>query len=105
MSAKAVTLRPNTILCELQEVEVLRSADTENPKIGKAQTQQHNVQTNFEDTDRKKEEIPEGIDLEDKCVNDKQKEQLLQFLARWKDRFAKNITNLGNWSDKNMRSN
>ena len=32
MSAKAVTLRPNSNLCELQEVKVLRSADTENPK-------------------------------------------------------------------------
>ena len=67
MSAKAVTLRPNSNLCELQEVKVLQGADTENPKTEKAQTQQHNVQTNIEDTDRKEEEIPEGIDLEDVC--------------------------------------
>ena len=95
MSAKAVTLRPNSNLCELQEVKDLRSADTENPKTENAQTQQHNVQTNIGDTDRK-EEIPEGIDLEDMCVNDKQKEQLLQFLVRWKDSFSKAITDLGN---------
>ena len=30
------------------------------------------------------------------CVNDKQKEQLLKFLARWKDSFSKDITDLGN---------
>ena len=95
MSAKAVTLRPNSNLRELQEVKVLRSADTENLKTEKGQRQQHNVQTNIGDTDRK-EEIPEGIDLEDMCVNDKQKEQLLQFLARWKDSFSKDITDLGN---------
>ena len=55
MSAKAVTLRPNSNLCELQEVKVLRSADTENRKTEKAQTQQHNIQTNIGDTDRKEE--------------------------------------------------
>ena len=96
MSASPVTIKPNSNLCELQEVKVLGSADVDHSKAEKAQTQQHHVQT--ETTDNKVEftEIPEGINLENMCVSEQQKEQMLQVLVKWKHTFSKDLTDLGN---------
>ena len=96
MSASPVTIKPNSNLCELQEVKVLGSADVDHSKAEKAQAQQHHVQT--ETTDNKVDitEIPEGINLENMCVNEQQKEQMLQFLVKWKHTFSKDLTDLGN---------
>ena len=80
MAASPITIKPNSCLCELQEVKVLGSADVDHSKGNEAQAQQHHVQR---DTAERKEdftEIPEGINLEVMCVNEQHKEQLLQFL-------------------------
>ena len=96
MSATAVTIKPNSNLCELQEVKVLRSADIDQTKAEKAQAQQHRVQTDKKDRKVDLKDIPEGINLEDMCVTDQQKQQLLEFLVKWKDNFSTDITDLGN---------
>ena len=49
MSASPVTIKPNSNLCELQEVKVLGSADVDHSKAEKAQAQQHHVQTETQD--------------------------------------------------------
>ena len=96
MSATAVTIKPNSNLCELQEVKVLRNADIDQTKAEKAQAQQHRVQTDKKDRKVDLKDIPEGINLEDMCVTDQQKQQLLEFLVKWKDNFSTDITDLGN---------
>ena len=77
-------------------MKVLGSADVDHSKAEKAQAQQHHVQT--ETTDNKVDftEIPEGINLENMCVSEQQKEQMLQFLVKWKHTFSKDLTDLGN---------
>ena len=40
-------------------------------------------------------QVPEGINLDDCCINNQQKEQLRNFILRWNDSFSKDITDLG----------
>ena len=95
MSAKAVTIRPNSDLCELHDAKVLRSADILNPKERTAHTQQQRIQRD-ETSNPDSSDIPDGIDLQDSCISENQKGQLIQFLLKWKDNFSKDFTDLGN---------
>ena len=59
MSASPVTIKPNSNLCELQEVKVLGSADVDHSKAEKAQAQQNHVQTETTDNKADLTKIPQ----------------------------------------------
>ena len=94
MSAKVLTIKPRSDICELHEVKVLRHADHETQQQETIQVKQHIAE---EDTDtQNKTNLPEGVDLGGSNLTTDQKEQLQQFLLKWKDIFSKGITDLGN---------
>ena len=94
MSAKVLTTKPRSDICELHEVKVLRHADLETQQQETIQVKQHIAE---EDKDTQNEtNLPEGIDLGCSNLTTDQKERLQQFLFKWKDIFSKGITDLGN---------
>ena len=92
MSAKILTIKPSCALIELQEVNVLRNPDIDNTKSDTAQSQQQVVGNKTSD---KPVQVPGGINLDDRCINNLQKEQLRIFILRWNDSFSKDITYFG----------
>ena len=97
MSAKVMNIRPNSDICELHEVKVLRNPDLEKTSMQTVHSNQQSTDYKQSQENRKqRSEIPVGIDLEESNINDKQKEQLKHFLLRWKDTFSTSITDLGN---------
>ena len=94
MSAKVLTIKPRSDICELHEVKGLRHADHETQQQETVQVKQHIAE---EDKDtQNKTNLPEGIDLGCSNLTTDQKEQLQQYLFKWKDIFSKGITDLGN---------
>ena len=87
MSAKPINIRPNSDICELHDVKVLRHID---PVVGEKATkvQQHKISV-------EKVQLPEGINIDDAGITEKQKDQLTQFLSGWKDIFSKDAKDLG----------
>ena len=57
-----------------------------------AQSQQQLVGNKTRD---KPVQVPDGINLDDCCINNQQKAQLRNFILRWNDSFSKDITDLG----------
>ena len=90
MSAKVLTIKPNTNICELHEVKVLRNVDPFQNKEKNAQVNQISVEKEAEPT------LPSGVTLDDSALTDKQKEQLTRFLSNWKGIFSTGITDIGN---------
>ena len=88
MSAKILTIKPSSALCELQEVKVLRNPDIGTTKSDTAQSQQHVVGNKTRD---KPVQVPDGINLDDCCINDQQKEQLGNGMV---ERFNKTLFNM-----------
>ena len=91
MSAKSIKIKPNSDLCELHEVKVLRNIDPIDSKKSKEEqawiSQLHVNQ---------KDQLPEGINLDKSALTTTQKEQLSQFLKRWQEVFSTGISDLGN---------
>ena len=66
MSAKILTIKPSSALCEPQEVKVLRYPHIDNTKSDTAQSQQQLVGNKTSDTPV---QVPDGINLDDCCIN------------------------------------
>ena len=90
MSAKVLHIKPNSDLCELHDVKVLRHIDPVSSDIKKAQINQQSTSV------KDKEVLPEGINLGDASVSEEEKSQLSQFLGKWKHIFSTSFTDLGN---------
>ena len=60
---------------------------------GKAQSCQQSVKT---DDKNYKSTLPSGIDLTKSALDDKQKDEMIRFLLKWKHMFSTDITYLGN---------
>ena len=90
MSAKILTIRPDSHICELHEVKVLRSVD---PVLPEKETAAVNQQTATKETT---EDLPEGLAINDANITIEEKERLKRFLIQWKDIFSKGLTDLGN---------
>ena len=91
MSAKSIKIKPNSDLCELHEVKVLRNIDPIDSKKSKeeqARISQLHV--------NQKDQLPEGTNLDKSALTTTQKEQLSQFLKRWQEVFSTGISDLGN---------
>ena len=87
ISAKAVTIPAKSLICELNEVDVLRSVDisSTSEKTVKVQQQQ---QTVSEESDIK-------FDLNDSCLNEAQREKAQVFLSKWQHIFSRGPLDLG----------
>ena len=90
LSAKAVTIQPKTILCELQEVTVLRSAEFES-KPSKSNT----VKVHQQNVASKESASSCKIDLSESCISEEQKTTASRFLSRWQSGFSQGATDLG----------
>ena len=90
ISAKAVTIPAKSLICELNEVDVLRSADITS-KSGKTSTVnvQQQQATVSENTDTIK------LDLSGSCLTETEKEKAQEFLSRWQHIFSRGPLDLG----------
>ena len=86
MSAKQINIKPNSDICELHEIKVLRHLDLD---AGENVTKVHQRKIRIE-----KINLPEGINLDQANITE-QKEHLLKFLTDWKDIFSKDAKDLG----------
>ena len=89
MSAKAITVAPHTILCQLQEVKVLRHVD-----IGQNQTGD-TVRISAQTADNTKATLPEGVSLDDTDLSETQKERATQMFSKWDNIFSKGSSDIG----------
>lgn len=71
MSAKIIKIRPNSTLCELQEVKVLRNADPVQQTTNKDHTA---FASQISVEEFKRTDLPEGVELDSSKLNLKQKE-------------------------------
>ena len=101
VSAKEIEITPKTALCELHEVKVLRHLDLDTP----GENVQSCQQTVQESTLPEDKELPAGIDLTDSAVTEEQRQEMTQFLIRWKGIFSKGLTDLGNCDKVKHRIN
>ena len=98
MSAKTLTIQPKSLLCQLQEVKVLRGS---NPLLGENYTARSNQQTVT--TNRKEDESQNktfrlsdiGVDIKDSKISEEQKEKATEIFRKWQDIFSRGPTDLG----------
>ena len=102
ISGKEIEITPKTTLCELQEVKVLRNLDLETEAGEKVQGCQQTVkETNLQEDNL----LPSGIDLKDSAITEEQRQELTQFLLKWKGMFSKGLTDLGDCDKVKHRIN
>ena len=87
MSAKQINIKPNSDICELHEIKVLRHLDLD---AGENVTKVHQHKLSIE-----KVNLPEGINLDQANITEQQKEHLLKFSTDWRDIFSKDAKDLG----------
>ena len=92
ISAKTITIKPQTTLCELQEVKVLRNFDPSEQEETDQPVRVASQQSNTEETERN---LPEGVDLETSKLTEEQKEEARELFHKWKHIFSKGITDIG----------
>ena len=92
ISAKTITIKPQTTLCELQEVKVLRNFD---PSEQEETDEPVRVASQQSSTEEKERNLPEGVDLETSKLTEEQKEKARELVHKWKHIFSKDITDIG----------
>ena len=99
MSAKVITIAPRSVLCDLQEVKVLRSVT---PGDGDRNTVFTGQQAASDDDDSNKDSsenafsLPEiGVDLADSALTEDQKEKVSLIFEKWQDIFSRGPLDLG----------
>ena len=89
MSAKVITIKPHTPLCQLQEVNVLRHPDhgfEDTEDIATVSTQT---------IDDNKASLPDGISLETTDLNENEKERATHLFQKWDSVFSKSLADMG----------
>ena len=79
-------------MCDLKEVEVLRSPSVTRNNDDKLETVNVNQQCAV-DTD--KTDGPPGLSLDDSVLTEERKQQVRHFLTKWEGIFSKSLTDLG----------
>ena len=92
ISAKTITIKPQTTLCELQEVKVLRNFDPSEQEDIDDPVRIASQQSSSEEKERN---LPEGVDLETSKLTEDQKEDATDLFHKWKHIFSKGITDIG----------
>ena len=90
ISAKVLEIAPQSSLCELQEVKVLRHLE---PNTQKEQTVHASQQTAKEG---KQHKLLDEVMIGENNLSEAQKNQVKQFLEKWNDIFSEGLTDLGN---------
>ena len=88
---KSVVHQPNSDLCELHDVKVLRHVYPISSDIKKAQLNQQSTSAKDKGT------LTDGINLGDASISEEKKSQRSQFLGKWKHIFSTSFTDLGNY--------
>ena len=91
MSAKTIKIRPNSTLCELQEVKILRNV---NPVQETANKDHVAVASQFSVKERKRTYLPEGVELDSSILNSKQKEMAANLFHCCNKIFSTGITDI-----------
>ena len=91
ISAKVVTIQPKSSICELQEVNVLRSA----PLHKKETPTTEDVRVNQHTASKQEPVQTPKINLNDTKLDNEQKKAVHEFLSRWHHIFSKGSTDLG----------
>ena len=90
MSAKTMTVTPQTVLCELQEVKVLREAD-----IDTDQNCENSARMASQRVGEQEPQLPEGVNLDETDLNEEQKDQAEEMFRKWNSIFSKGDLDIG----------
>ena len=92
ISARPIIIKPQTLLCELQQVKVIRNAD-----IGEttSSTQSANIASQMKTDTEESPTLPEGVKLENTKLTDDQMETVTELFHRWKHVFSTGLTDIG----------
>jgi hypothetical protein len=82
LSARPVVIHPNSVLCSLKQVEVVRSLDPSEGSVSKSHNQ-----------DKTLEEL--GVTIPSDNLSGDEHSQVVKFLSNWKHIFSSGITDLG----------
>ena len=97
MSAKVVTIAPRSVLCDLQEVKVLRSlipGDDNKTVLTNQQTAE--TDNNSQGTSESAFKLSDiGVDLSDSCLSEDQKQKVSLIFEKWQDIFSRGQLDLG----------
>ena len=94
MSAKVLTLQPKSLLCQLQEVKVLRSCTPETKTDNVVRTQQQTAfMNNNNETEFNLSDI--GVDLSDSKLTADQNDRAAEVFQKWQNIFSRGPTDLG----------
>ena len=94
MSAKVLTIPPRAVLCELQEVKVLRSCNPLKEEVKPATTCQQTTDTTNQTEDAfKLSDI--GVDLADSIISEEQQEKAEAVFEKWQSVFSRGPLDLG----------
>ena len=94
MSAKVLTIPPRAVLCELQEVNVLRSCNPLKEEVKTATTCQQTTDTTDQTEDAfKLSDI--GVDLTDSIISEEQQEKAEAVFEKWQSVFSRGPLDLG----------
>ena len=90
MSANILNIKPDSHICQLHEVKVLRSVYSVPPEKETAAVNQQTV------TKGAAKDLPEGLAINGANITIEERERLKRFLIQWKDIFSKGLTDLWN---------
>ena len=95
MSAKILTIPPKAVLCQLQEVKVLRSCNPLSGELKTASSKQRTADTKDE-TDNVPFKLSDiGVDLTDSIINEEQNHHAKQVFIKWQSVFSRGAMDLG----------
>jgi hypothetical protein len=92
LSAKPVSIREKSNLCQLHEVKVLREA----PIFDKQNTNKDQVTVNQQVVNEEDNKEPFGVKLEDTKLSEEEKSTVYKMFSKWQHIFSKGPTDLGN---------
>ncbi|MEW8544528.1 MAG: reverse transcriptase family protein, partial [Candidatus Thiodiazotropha sp.] len=92
MSAKAIQIRPQTPLCELQEVKILRNVEPFKSSEG---TKSASVSTQTAEIGDTNSKLPDGVKLEHSDLTEEQKARATKMFNSWDSIFSKDLTDIG----------
>ena len=96
MSASVLSIPPKSVLCQLQEVKVIRQCNPFDNQKTTAFTRQQLATTPDMHNDEKAFSLSDiGLDLADSKLTDEQKETATQLFAKWQHVFSRGPTDLG----------
>ena len=97
ISAKPICIKPNSDICQLHDVKVLRHIDS---VVEEKTTKVHQNKISVE-----KGNLPDGINLAEASITENRKAQLKNFLSGWSHLFSKDAKDLGKFDLKKHQMN